>query len=208
MSKTKIDKAKLDSYIQRTAAGDRDSFVKLYDYVRKPVFLFALSIVKDYQTAEDVLQESMLRIAFNSDKYTRGTNPYAWVMSITRNLCSDALRSPTKHDLPLDDAEFVSDSKDIVKSTEEADEVLTALQVLSHQEREIVSLYIYAGFSQVEIAKTLEIPYTRVRSQYKYALEKMRKYFNEVDNYENTKKYSMPIKGVRANTDSRHFGEN
>jgi DNA-directed RNA polymerase specialized sigma24 family protein len=62
-----MNKAKLDSYIRQIAAGDRDSFRELYDYVKKSVYLFSLSIVKNHQTAEDVLQETMLTIALNPE---------------------------------------------------------------------------------------------------------------------------------------------
>jgi DNA-directed RNA polymerase specialized sigma24 family protein len=69
--------------------------------------------------------------------------------------------------------------------------VLAALQILTKQEREIVSLYVYAGFSQVEIAKELQIPYVKVRSQYGYAIKKLRAYYekNEVYNHERKKEY-------------------
>jgi len=175
-----MDKTILDLYIKQIALGDRDSFHKLYEYAKKPIFLFALSIVKNRQAAEDILQETMLRVAFNSEKYRLGTNPKAWLLSITRNLCNDVLRLPSSHDLPLAETDFFLESKnDLAKSIEEIDEILSALQILSHQEREIVSLYIYAGFSQVEIAKILQISYVRVRSQYKYALKKLRTHFEK-----------------------------
>jgi RNA polymerase sigma-70 factor (ECF subfamily) len=190
-----MDKAKVDSYIRQIAAGERDSFRKLYDYVKKPVYLFALSIIKNHQTAEDILQETMLKVALNADKYQHGTNAKAWLLSITRNLCNDMLKQPSLQDLPFEEAEsFLDEGADVARSTEETEEVLAALQILTQQEREIISLYVYAGFSQVEIAKTLKIPYVKVRSQYGYAIKKLRKYYEEeVTDYESRKEYNSKI---------------
>jgi RNA polymerase sigma-70 factor (ECF subfamily) len=203
VGKTTMDKKILDSYIRQIAAGDRDSFRKLYDYVKEPVFLFALSIVKNHHTAEDILQESMHRLTLNIEKYQPGTNPKAWLLSITRNLCNDVLRSPSYRDLPLEEMESLIDEKaDVIKLTEENDELSAALQILSQQEREIVFLYVYAGLKQSEIAKTLQIPYIQVRSQYGYALKKMRIHFEKVNSYELEKTHRTPITSVISNTDS------
>ena len=184
VGKTTMDKAVLDSYLRQFAAGNQDAFRKMYDYVKDSVFYFALSIVKNYQTAEDVLQECMLRVARKTEKYEPGTNPKAWLFSITRNLCNNALNSPYNRTLPLEEAQSLADTQaDMVKSTEEADMVLAALQILTAKEREVVSLHVYAGFKQTEIAEILQIPYVRVRSRYKSAVVKLREYFIKV-NYE------------------------
>lgn len=53
--------------------------------------------------------------------------------------------------------------------------VREAIQKLTEIEKEILSLYIFAGLKQIEIAKVLQFPYVKVRSHYKYAIQKLRK---------------------------------
>jgi len=180
LAKKALDSTVLDSYLQQLAAGDRDSFRKLYELLQEPIFLFALSLVKNRQTAQDILQECMLRIVRSAQQYQPGTNAKAWIFSIARNLCNDVLRDPHIRDLPLDAAKtFLGSPSDLTQPLEEAETVLAALQILSPQEREIVSLYVYTGLQQTEIAKALHLPYVRVRSIYKYAIKKLRVYFEK-----------------------------
>lgn len=54
--------------------------------VRKPIFLFILSIVEDYHMTEDLLHETFIKIMLNIDKYKKGTNVKAWMLSIARNV--------------------------------------------------------------------------------------------------------------------------
>ena len=184
MPKKNMNNAQLDSCIRRLAQGDRDSFHTLYNISKDSVFLFALSIVKNYYTAEDVLQESMLHIAASAKNYKPNTNPKAWIFSITRNICLDVLKSASRKDIPLDEVQdSIQVNDNAYLALEATKDVMEALQVLSQQEREIISLYIFAGLRQTEIANTIQIPYVRVRSQYRYALKKLRIYYEQKEGF-------------------------
>ena len=52
-----------------------------------------------------------------------------------------------------------------------------ALNRLKDIERQIVVLYIYAGFTQKEISKLLDIPYIKIRSMYGYAIRKLKVFY-------------------------------
>jgi len=172
------DNAYLESCIKRLAQGERDAFRALYDAIKDSVFRFALSICKNHHLAEDILQESMLKFIGNAGAYNPGTNPKAWCLSITRNLCLDALKKSSRKDVALEDvANTLQTNDDFTFALESENEAVAALQVLTQEQREIVSLYVFSGLRQPEIATTLEIPYIRVRSQYKYALKKLRDYY-------------------------------
>jgi len=173
-----MNRTQLDSCIRRLGEGDRDAFHALYADAKDSVFLFALSIVRDYPLAEDVLQDSMLHIAAHAHSYRPGSNPKAWILSIVRNLCLDALKKSSRSDLPLESIEGILPAADDLAGTAEAaDAVMRTLNVLTDREREIVSLYVFAGLRQGEIAAALQLPYAKVRSHYKYALKKMRLYY-------------------------------
>lgn len=61
----------LDIYIRNIAYGNRESLRALYDEYSRPIFLYALSIVKDHQTAEDVMQETFLNVLKYAASYKR-----------------------------------------------------------------------------------------------------------------------------------------
>jgi RNA polymerase sigma factor (sigma-70 family) len=91
----------LDLCICEIATGNREALRQLYDEFKNPIFLFDLSILKNYQAAEDVEQDTFLNIMQSACKYRPGTNAKAWIFSITRNCCSDYLKTNTKY-VPLE----------------------------------------------------------------------------------------------------------
>lgn len=173
----RLKKAELDLCIKRLAEKDKDYLSKLYHEMNKPIFLFALSIVKDYALAEDVSQETFIRIMAYAHTYRLGTNPMAWIFKISRNVINDALKK-SKHETSLDMESLIA----AIDMTGEQDEPyhiesLEALEILDPIEREIVSLYVYSGLKQTEIAKVLGLPYLKVRAKYGYAIAKLKKYY-------------------------------
>ena len=168
-----------DLCIKNIAKGDRDALRMLYDDYKNPVFRFALSIVRNYQTSEDILQDTFLHVMSYASSYRPGTNPHAWIFSIARNLCKRALLSRDKDCQNIDDLEaslIASDRTDDILASKQAAE---ALSVLHEDELEIVSLYVYGELKQTEIAKVLKLPYGKVRSKYGYAMKKLKTYYTE-----------------------------
>ena len=188
MAKITADNAQLDSYIEQLAKGDREAFELLYLAIKGSVFPFALSVLRDYQLAEDALQESLIAIAKTAPKYQLGTNPKAWIFSVVRNTCVNIQRGLPRGTVPLAEVDEALESPvDVAQSSEEKNMVEEALQVLSQQEREIVFLFLIEGLKQTEIAAILHLPYGKVRSKYKYALQKMKKHMKQGGNSTNEK---------------------
>lgn len=194
----------LDLCICEIATGKREALRQLYDEFKNPIFLFALSLVKNYQTAEDVEQETFIQIMQSAHKYQQGTNAKAWIFSIARNCCSDSMKKAAKY-VPLENDILpdLSASADEFDKVENALIALEALDVLDETEKTIVSLYFYAELKQTEIAKILHIPYLSVRSKYGYAMKKLKRYFekkgvrnNEKKNYRETNEESNAIKST------------
>lgn len=69
----------LDLCICEIATGNREALRQLYDEFKNPIFLFDLSILKNYQAAEDVEQDTFLNIMQSACKYRPGTNAFAQV---------------------------------------------------------------------------------------------------------------------------------
>jgi RNA polymerase sigma-70 factor (ECF subfamily) len=184
-----LDRAQLESCITRIGRGNREAFHEFYLLVKDTVFRFALSMVHNRQLAEDVLQDFMLRIAAAACDYQTGTNPRAWMMSIVRNLCYDELKGASRKDVSLEDIDTpLPAADDTALMIEAAEDAFIALKVLTQKEREIVSLYVFAGLKQTEIADMLHLSYTEVRSKYKYAIKKMRNFYERTECFPHDKK--------------------
>lgn len=159
-----------DDAVKSIAEGRSDSLAELYATLKKPVFVFALSILQDYQEAEDVMQETFLRVAAKSSDYRPGTNARAWIFSIARNLSLDIL----KRKKPVALTEDVADSGNFEEKAASAIDFLRMLRVLNENERQIVVMHFYGGLRKAEIAKLLGVPSANVRVTYGRALKKLK----------------------------------
>ena len=176
-SPTNPDGAQLDCLIQGIAGGDRDAFRRLYEALRTPVYRFALSQLHDLHRAEDVMQDTFFSILRYAGSYRSGTNPRAWIFTIARNHVISAQKAVSADALPLEsDLLWSSDGQEALLDSISA---LEALAILSREEREILSLYLYGGMRRTEIARMLKIPYLKVRSKYGYAIQKLKTYYTK-----------------------------
>lgn len=173
----------LDLCICEIAAGNREALSQLYVEMKDQVFRFALSLVRSRHLAEDIEAETFLNIIQSACGYKPGTNARAWIFAIARNCCMDCMKANAKF-LVVDNDSLDNDSLDLLptdanglEQTENALLVLEAMKALSETEQMIVSLYLYSGLKQTEIAKVLNIPYLSVRSKYGYAIRKLKRYF-------------------------------
>jgi RNA polymerase sigma-70 factor (ECF subfamily) len=161
----------LDQWLSDLAAGSRESLRALYDELRTPIFRYALAMVHHIQTAEDIAQDTFLELIHSVKHYRRKGNPRAWIFSIVRNQSIDALKISGRN-MPLCESAQTENFHDEV---EDSMEVLRILAKLEPQEREIVSMYVFGGLKQTEIAKVLKLPYITVRAKYGYAIKKLRR---------------------------------
>jgi len=81
---------------QHIADGDKDAFQFLYKETSKSIYAFLLSIVQNREDAEDLLQETYIRIRLHADQYEDQGKPLAWMFTIARNLALMRLRDLKK----------------------------------------------------------------------------------------------------------------
>ena len=72
--------------IQKNAAGDKEALAALYEQTHAAVYGFALSILKNAQDAEDVLQDTYIQVWKAAENYVSAGKPLSWIFTITRNL--------------------------------------------------------------------------------------------------------------------------
>ena len=105
--------ALLEQHLADIAAGDKQALAQLYEATSSAVFGFALSILKNPHSAEDVLQDCFVRIFRSAPSYQPEGKPMAWILTITRNLCLQVLRKDgATADLPQEEWEAFMGTRD------------------------------------------------------------------------------------------------
>ena len=164
---------RLEGLIKRIADSDMTSLRLLYEETGAGVFSFALSMMKNREDAEDVMQETFLSIHKSAHLYRSVGRPMEWIMTITRNLCITRLRQRSRT-AELNDKDEPADYSSILNSD---DRIVLAegLKALSDEEQRIVLLHAVAGLKHREIAAVLGSPISTVTNKYRRALNKLKK---------------------------------
>ena len=158
--------------------GDPEAFEVLYRSTEKAVYALALSILKNPHDAEDIVQETYLKVRAAAHLYVPQGKPLAWLFTITKNLCRDLLRGQSRTEAAPDGAEddlrfsYVSDPTDRLV-------LEAALKALGEEERQVVLLHAASGLKHREIARNLGLPLSTVLSRYSRALKKLQRYLTE-----------------------------
>ncbi len=158
--------------------GDPEAFEVLYRSTEKAVYALALSILRNPHDAEDIVQETYLKVRAAAHLYVPQGKPLAWLFTITKNLCRDLLRGQSRTEATPDGAEddlrfsYVSDPTDRLV-------LEAALKALGEEERQVVLLHAASGLKHREIARDLGLPLSTVLSRYSRALKKLQRYLTE-----------------------------
>ena len=162
--------------------GDADAFRQLYHNTDRTVYSFILSIIKNPQDAEEVMQETYLKIWTSAASYQSQGKPLAWIFTIARNLCYMRFRDQKRQaDMGLDDLNGEETGELCLPLENLADAMVlrSALEILKEDERQIVLLHASAGLKHREIASNLQMPLATVLSKYNRAIKKLKQYLRE-----------------------------
>ena len=158
--------------IKKAKRGDVTAFAKLYEQIYADLYRFALYTLKNKTDAEDVVSETVTD-AFASIKKLRKAEAFkGWIFRILSYKCKDKLREYLKknEELPKDYQETVAE-----EDVEESVVIRALFFTLSEEERLIISMHLFAGYTSKEIGKILGLNENTVRSKERRALEKLRK---------------------------------
>ena len=161
-----------DSLLIRVGEDDRDAFEELYRKSGRAVYAFALSLLKNPDDTQDIVQETFLKIRGAAHLYRPMGKPMAWILTIARNLCNSRLRQSA---LSVEDCKM-EDSLQFSYVTDPTDRLVleSALRILGEEERHILLLHCVAGMKHREIAQDLGMPLSTVLSRYNRSLKKLR----------------------------------
>ena len=170
MAKLFSDNAALDRWIRGVGQGDRDALTQLYQATYVSVYAFALSIVKNHQDAEDVLQDCYLAVCRGAKSYRSQGKAMVWILTLARNL-SYKLLQERKHFAPWpEDLEIACPGLDLSERLL----LKKCMDQLTEEDRTIVILHVVAQWKHRQIAEYLQLPLATVLSKYHRAMKKLK----------------------------------
>lgn len=162
------------------ARGDEQALATLYDRYRLILFSLILRILHSRPEAEDVLQEAFLQVWQKAKGYdeSRG-RPFTWLVTISRSRAIDRLRSLGARDrlaisVEREASEEVGDAVTDVILSERGKVVRDTLAELPEDQRQVLLLAYFDGFTQSEIAKRLDLPLGTVKTRMRSGMIKLR----------------------------------
>lgn len=164
---------RLERLLVCVARGEQEALETLYHSTRAAVYALALSVLKNTHDAEDVTQDTFVRVWESAPSYRPQGSPMAWILTVARNLARMKLRQGGKF-ADLDEEQWDAIPAENGLDAEERFLLETALAKLSCEERQIVMLHAVSGLKHREIAHLLERPLATVLSKYNRALKKLR----------------------------------
>ena len=179
---TELDDEEL---MQRLVYRDLRAFRALFDRYGNLVYSAALRVVRDAQIAEDMVQEIFLRIWRKPDSYVAQRGRFVtWLTSVTRNRAVDEIRSRGRrfrHETASPEEQErelpAPDTNDPALTAELADQrrlILAALAQIPQEQRQIIELAYFGGFTQQEIAQRLSQPLGTVKTRIRLGMQKLR----------------------------------
>ena len=169
--------------------GNPRAFELLYDRHGGAGFSLAYRMVGDRVTAEDISQEAFLSIWRSRHRYQADRGSVrTWVLGIVHHRAIDALRRNLVHDRRRSSAEGIEERHEAPERErtdveaarrEEAAHVRSALGELPDEQRRVIELAYFGGFSHSQIAEMLEMPIGTVKGRMRLGLEKLRRGLRE-----------------------------
>jgi len=149
-----------DSLLSRISSGDRDAWAIVVNRHLPPVTRYATYVLHDMAQAEDIAQETFLRLMKKAADWDSagGATLRTWLFRVALNLCIDHKRA--RRTEPLEAAGEAPDPLDHTVLDHRIDlgrNVRTALGNLPERQQAAIVLVHYEGFSGTEAAETLEI---------------------------------------------------
>lgn len=162
------------SLVEQAQRGDREAFTRLAFELSDRLFAVAHRILRDFDSAGDALQVTLLRIWRDLPTLRDPGLVEAWAYRVLVRACHDELRklrrqAPALHLLAVDGAE-----EDPAISIADREQLDRAFRTLTAEQRAAIVLQYYRDLTLSEIAEVLQVPIGTVRSRLHYAKRALR----------------------------------
>lgn len=172
--------------LHRVAEHDEQAFLALYERYGNLVYSLALRVVRHQVMAEEVTQDVFLKVWQQPTRWNPALGQFSsWLLTITRNAGIDRLRKERRHWTPSQ-----HQAEPLLELGEETaisdnpywyDGLILArlLQQLPSEQRQLIELAFYQGYTHSELAENLQLPLGTVKTRLRTGLQKLRVLWEE-----------------------------
>ena len=165
-----------EQLIELLKGKSEEAFNALYDNYSSALFGIIIKIVNSQEAAQDVLQESFIKIWKSISNYERSKGTlFTWLLNIARNTAIDYNRSKhVKYKIRMDD-EIVSISKNRSESNNfDHIGIKEAIVTLEPEYKEVLDIIYFQGYTQVEASEELNLPLGTLKTRARTAIKLLR----------------------------------
>ena len=190
-----------EALMLRYQRGDRSAFAELVRRHETPLYNFVLRHLRSPSAADDITQEAFLRVVQRAAEFKHEARFSTWLYTIARNLCIDhgrkmKLRRHPSLDGPAGEGEGARPMLEVLADPAPGGDVgraaewtamrrsiVTAVEALPDDQREVFLLREVANLPFKEIAEVTGIAENTVKSRMRYALERLRGALSDFEEY-------------------------
>ncbi len=169
--------------IKQCLKGNKELFAVLVDKYKKQIVAYIFSLIKDREEANDLAQETFIRVYKNLWKYNQQYKFSTWIYQIAKNISLDYLKKKRPLLVSEDYIDAVEDKQGSPEQStlkkEMQQDLLKAVNQLAPQLRETLILYHINNLSYQEISEIRGITVSKVKNQLFQARKKMKKMMAE-----------------------------
>jgi RNA polymerase sigma-70 factor, ECF subfamily len=175
-----MEKATIESLVERAQAGDRDALEELYLEHFDRIYSYLHMTVGNRHDAEDLTTQTFLRMLESIGKFRWGAAPFsAWLFRIAHNLAMDHFRARRRwqpeEDVPEPPGAVESSAEEEAFRVLSSQSMFDLIEDLSDEQRHVLILKFVFDFSNVEAATVLDKTEGAVKSLQHRALASLQK---------------------------------
>jgi RNA polymerase sigma factor (sigma-70 family) len=180
--KTKISLSE-EELIQALRNREKIGAEALYNMYSASLYGVILRIVTEETAAEDVLQETFVKIWHSFSSYsTEKGRLFTWMVNIARNLSIDKVRSKdfrnqSKNQDIENNVTFIDEQRNTVYKPELMG-IRDLVQTLKPEQKSILELVYFKGYTHVEAADELGLPLGTIKTRLRMGIQQLRRHFN------------------------------
>ncbi|MDE0684778.1 MAG: sigma-70 family RNA polymerase sigma factor [Candidatus Poribacteria bacterium] len=171
--------------IRRVLAGDEAAFAELVNKYQKPVHTLAWRKIGDFHIAEDITQDTFLKV-YQRLHTLKDPNQFSgWLYVITANLCATWLRKKRIQTQPLEDTEItmiqedaysqhVTEERSKTAAESQREVVKKLLAKLKESERTVMTLHYLGEMTVEEISRFLGVSASTIKSRLRRARHRLK----------------------------------
>jgi RNA polymerase sigma-70 factor (ECF subfamily) len=164
---TTIDDQKLIEAIQN---GDTKAYAQLVNRYKDLVFTLAIRMLKHKEEAEEVAQDTFIKVFKSLDKFKGDSKFSTWIYKVTYNTCLDRIKKNKKHhnDVPIDEFTFnkldsIDNALDNMINEEKSVLIKNCINKLPEDSSALLTLFYFEELSLEEISKIINIEANTVK---------------------------------------------